>query len=208
MKGRYPIATWGGAALSLGGLLFFANKLDEMSRLFFGRWIPDVISGQDVLLVICGQVALILGFAAFYRTYAQRAGRLAKNALRLLCGGGILLSVGHVGFMPAFDFIAQAGFEPFILVFAGVAALILGLIVFGAANLRQPVLGGWRWLPLLTGLMGFIGFFLFSGEEINATFLMFRSLFALGLVGLGLVLAREKPRSLGEQGVGATAGPA
>jgi hypothetical protein len=42
--------------------------------------------------------------------------------------------------------------------------------------------------------MGFIGFFLFSGEEITATFLFFRTLFALGLIGLGLILWLERPR--------------
>ena len=34
---------------------------------------------------------------------------------------------------------------------------------------------------------------LFSGEEINAVFLFFRTLFALGLVGMGLGLFLEKP---------------
>jgi len=41
--------------------------------------------------------------------------------------------------------------------------------------------------------MGFIGFFLFSGEQITAAFLLFRTLFALGLIGLGLILWLEKP---------------
>jgi len=49
------------------------------------------------------------------------------------------------------------------------------------------------WLPLATGLMGFIGFFLFRGELITATFLFFRTLFALGLIGLGLTLWQERP---------------
>jgi hypothetical protein len=50
-----------------------------------------------------------------------------------------------------------------------------------------------QWLPMFTGLMGLIGFFVFSGEEISATFLFFRTLFAFGLVGLRLTLWREKP---------------
>jgi hypothetical protein len=70
----------------------------------------------------------------------------------------------------------------------GLLFLLIGLIWFGVLNLRQPVLVGWRWLPLVTGLMGFIGFFLFDGdgEEITATFLFFRTLFALGLIGSAL----------------------
>ena len=71
--------------------------------------------------------------------------------------------------------------------------MLIGLILFGIANLRQPVLGRWQWLPLATGLMGVIGFGLFSGEEITALFLLFRTLFALGLFGLGLTLWLERP---------------
>jgi hypothetical protein len=41
--------------------------------------------------------------------------------------------------------------------------------------------------------MGFVGFYLFSGEEITVIFLLFRTLFALGLIGLGLTLWLEKP---------------
>ena len=41
--------------------------------------------------------------------------------------------------------------------------------------------------------MGFLGFFLFSDEDINSTFLFFRTLFAIGLIGLGLTLWMEKP---------------
>ena len=47
--------------------------------------------------------------------------------------------------------------------------------------------------PLATGLMGFIGFILLRGEQITAIFLFFRTLFALGLIGLGVVLWLEKP---------------
>jgi hypothetical protein len=178
----------GGAALMLGSALFLVNKLNEMSRLFLSRWMPDVISGQNTLLIIIGQVALIIGFVTYFRMYARRVGRLGKNALRLFCGGGILLAVGHLSFMTV------SAFEPlFLSVIIGVTALLLGLILFGTANLRQPILGRWQWLPLTTGLMGFIGFFLFSGEKIAAVFLLFRTLFALGLFGLGLTLWLEKP---------------
>ena len=41
--------------------------------------------------------------------------------------------------------------------------------------------------------MGFIGFVLLGGAEITAIFLVFRTLFALGLIGLGVTLWLEKP---------------
>ena len=182
------LSKWGGAAFMLGNLLFFVNKLNEMSRLFLSRWMPDVISGQNMLLILIGQAALIIGYAAFFRQYARAAGRFGKIALTLFCGGGILLAVSHLGFMAINPYEAF-----FIFVILGTLFLILGLILFGIANLRRPLLDRWQWLPLATGVMGFIGFFLFSGEEITATFLLFRTLFAIGLFGLGLLLSLEKP---------------
>jgi hypothetical protein len=179
---------WGGAAFMLGSLLFLVNKLNEMSRLFLSRPMPDVISGQNTLLIILGQVSLIIGFAGYYWLYARRVGRFGKIVLGLFCGGGILLAIGHVSFMDVFAFDAA-----FVFVIIGLAALLGGLIPFGIVNLRHPVLGRWQWLPLATGLMGFVGFFLFGGEEITAVFLLFRTLFALGLFGLGLTLWLERP---------------
>lgn len=189
---------WGGAAFMLGNVLFIVNKLDEMSRLFLSRPMPDVISGQDPLLILIGQVALMIGYVAYYQFYAPRVGRQAQYALRLFSGGGIVLAFGHVTFMSSLARYLPSAIRPyaenlFLLVLVGLALLLAGLIWFGILNLRQPVLNHWPWLPLATGLMGFIGFFLFSGEEITAIFLLFRTLFALGLIGLGLTLWLEKP---------------
>lgn len=187
MVSRNGIGRWGGLAFVFGNVLFVVNKLDEMSRLFLGRPMPDVISGKNPGLILLGQVALIIGYVAYYQFYSQRVGRLGKYALRLFSGGGIVLAVGHVSFMSALA-------DPlFLLVLIGLLFLLIGLIWFGILNLRQPMLNRWQWLPLATGLMGFIGFFLFSGEEITAIFLFFRTLFALGLIGLGLTLWLEKP---------------
>lgn len=193
-----PFHRWGGAAFMLGNVLFIANKLNEMSRLFLSRPMPDVISGQNLWLILIGQVALIIGYVAYYQLYSHRVGRLGKYALRLFCGGGILLAIGHVSFMSSLAEYVPPSILPyaenlFLLVLIGMLLLIIGLIWFGIMNLRQPVLAYWQWLPLATGVMGFIGFFLFSGEEITATFLFFRTMFALGLIGLGLTLLLEKP---------------
>lgn len=189
---------WGGLAFAFGNVLFLVNKLNEMSRLFLARPMPDVISGQNPALIFLGQVLLIIGYVAYYQFYAPRLSRPGKYALRLLCGGGMLLAMGHVSFMSALKDSVPASIWPyaenlFLLVLIGLLFLLIGLIWFGVLNLRQPVLRQWHWLPLATGLMGFIGFFLFSGQEITATFLFFRTLFAFGLIGLGLILWLEKP---------------
>jgi hypothetical protein len=181
---------WGGLAFVFGNVLFVVNKLDEMSRLFLARLMPDVISGQNAWLILLGQVALIIGYAAYYQCYTPRVGRPGKYALRLLCGGGLLLAIEHGSFMSALLPYTEG---LFLLVIIGLLTLLIGLIWFGVLNLRRPVLRHWQWLPLATGLIGFIGFFLFSGEQITATFLLFRTLFAFGLLGLGLILWLEKP---------------
>ena len=48
------IHRWGGAAFMIGNLLFMVNKLDEMSRFFLSRLMPDVISGQNTILILVG----------------------------------------------------------------------------------------------------------------------------------------------------------
>jgi hypothetical protein len=187
------IHQWGGVAFVLGNALFMVNKFNDMSRLFLGRLMPDVISGQNPALIFLGQVSLIFGYLTYYGFYARGATRLSKNALRLFCGGGIVLALGHFGFMSVLTDILPQVETFFLLVFFGLLVSLVGLIWFGVLNLRQPILGRWSWLPLFTGLMGVLGFFLFRGAEITATFLVFRTLFALGLIGLGVILCLEKP---------------
>ena len=184
---------WGGAAFVLGNLLFIANKLNEMSRLFLGRPIPDVISGQNPGLIVLGQVALITGYLAYYRFYVRRVGRWGKHALRLFTAGGIVLALGHVSFMSGLKASLPFVENLFLLVLVGLLLVLAGLIWFGILNLRRPVLSCWPWLPLATGLMGFIGFVLLGGAEITAIFLVFRTLFALGLIGLGITFWLEEP---------------
>jgi hypothetical protein len=194
-KRRAP-TEWGGIAFMFGNLLFLMNKLNEMSRLFLSRWMPDVISGQTPILILIGQVALIIGYVSFYRRYSQCVSRAGKIALSLFTGGGLIMAVGHVAFiteLPSFlPLIIRANLENlFVLVLFGLLLLVPGLIWFGVLNLRRPVIFRWRWLPLFTGIMGFVGFFLFSGAEITAIFLLFRTMFAIGLIGFGLVFSLE-----------------
>jgi hypothetical protein len=191
---------WGGLAFMFGNLLFLVNKFDEMSRLFLSRPMADVISGQNTLLIIVGQVALIVGYLAFYKFYAPQVKGSGNNALRLFSVGGILLALGHVSFMSSLAAYLPEAILPyaegaFLAVLIGLLLLVVGLIWFGILNLRNPIVGNWKWLPLATGLMGFIGFFIFNGEEITVTFLVFRTLFAIGLFSLGLSLWRAKPKS-------------
>ncbi len=197
MFSRSNFYQWGGLAFMFGNVLFLANKINEMSRLFLSRPMADVISGQDTVLIIIGQLALIVGYLAFYNFYAPRLKGSGSWSLRLFRGGGILLAIGHISFMPSLAEFLPPSVRPyaesaFLAVVIGLILLLVGLIWFGILNVRKPVLSGWKWLPLATGLMGFIGFVLFGGEEITTTFLVFRTLFALGLFWLGVTLWRER----------------
>jgi hypothetical protein len=168
-----------------------------MSRLFLSRPMRDMISGQNPVIILLGQIALVIGYIGYYQFYALRTSRAGKYALRLIASGGILLAIGHIVFISTLGkyipfTLLQYAENLFLFVIIGLMLLLIGLMWFGILNLRRPVIRYWKWLPLATGLMGFIGFFLFSGEQINATFLFFRTLFALGLIGIGLILWLEQ----------------
>ena len=178
----FPIARFSGAAFALGNLLFLGNKMDEMSRHFFNRPMPDLISGEDRLLIAFGQILLLFGYVGFLKSYTPD-GKFARITFRMFAWGGMVVAVGHTAFMDGTPELL------FALVLLGMLFMLFGMIGFGISNLRVPLLiARWKWLPLFTGLMGFIGFVVFSGEDITATFLAFRTLFALGLVGMGINL--------------------
>jgi len=203
MKPSRQVARWGGAALMLGGALFLVNKLNEISRVLLHRPMADMIAGQDIPLIFLGQVCLVVGFVAFYRVFTSRAQGAAKIGLLLLSGGGVVLAVGHLVFFSPPPALA-ASLRPlagaleslFFLVILGVLALVVGLLLFGMVALRRPILGRWKALPLLTGLAG-VGFIVLADEVVSGPFLVVRTLFALGIVGLGLVLSLE-PRGSAE----------
>src|SRR5918997_1728501 len=123
---------WGGLAFAFGNLLFLVNKLDEMSHLFLSRPMLDVISGQHLGRILLGQVALIIGYIAYYKFYAPRTGRFGRYALRLFTGGGMLLALGHLVFMSGLEPYIPAAILPyaegiFILVAIGLLFLLIGL---------------------------------------------------------------------------------
>lgn len=183
----FPFSRVAGAAFALGNLLFLGNKVDEMSRLFLDRYMPDLISGEDRLLIACGQLLLITGYVGFLKSYAPAA-KSARIPFRMFAWGGLITAIGHVSFMDGSPEIL------FALVLLGMLIMLLGLIIFGVTNMRTPTITRWQWLPLFTGLTGVTGFVIFSGEEITAIFLAFRTLFALGLAAMGVNLWLEKNR--------------
>jgi hypothetical protein len=181
------MSKWGGAALIVGSLLFIANKFDDMSRVYLNNWTSDLIDGQSWLLIAIGQVTLVAGLLVCYRLYAGRSSRAGRIGLLLLLAGGIFLGAGHVVFTPLTNVDAL-----FILVLLGVFLMMVGLIVFGTTNLRRKALQRWQLLPLAPGVTGALGFFLFSGSQNEAIFLLLRSLFGVGLILLGVVMWQDQ----------------
>jgi hypothetical protein len=97
----------------------------------------------------------------------------------------VLLAVGY-----PFSFMCEV--DLFVVVLLGAFALMLGPLLFGIAFLRKGVLPRYgRVLPLFTGLMGFVWLFFTgseTGRQLTFSFMIFRSLFALGWILLGYVL--------------------
>jgi hypothetical protein len=175
----------GGIAFMLGSVLFLVNKINEMSRLWLGQHMPDLIDGNDIAIILIGQVAYVIGYVIYFRHFARRAGKAAQIGIGLFCLGGLMVALAHSIPERIVTFI-------FAILAIGVLVMVTGLILFGIITLRQHVLTRWQWLPLFTGVTGALGFLIFSGPEINSTFLVFRTLFALGLFAMGLNLALEK----------------
>src|SRR5262245_54041054 len=116
-----------GIALAFGSALFIINKFNDMSRAWLDRPIPDVIDGQNFVIVMFGQLLLVIGFLGYYFAYADRLNRAGKLGLGTLAGGTIALAIGHLVFTPL---VQQE--ELFFLVIVGVLLMILGLVLFGA----------------------------------------------------------------------------
>ena len=179
----FIIYRWSGLALVLGSLLFILNKADEMSRVFLNRHIPDLITGRDSVLIATSQVLLVIGLLAGYLVYAKRCNRAGKIGLLLLLGGSILLAIGHATFTPI-----VRDDSLFALVVLGLLLMVVGLILFGAVNLRSHALRYWQPLPLVTGLLGIAAFFLYGGHKNPLMFLSLRTLFGAGLALMGVIL--------------------
>jgi hypothetical protein len=193
-----PIQTgrWSGAALILGSVLFIVNKFDDMSQVYLNRLFPDVITGQSIALLALGQIALVLGFLGCYLLYARRANLAGRIGLVVLVSGAVLLALGHISITTY----VSADSLLFLLVIVGVLLIVVGLLVFGAVNLRAKALQHWQSLPLVTGLLGFVAFFVFGSSQSPEVFLLLRTLFGVGLVLLGLVMWQDARQPVAHEG--------
>ncbi len=167
----------------LGALMFSLTK---------ARGYVDPDDSLLGLFMLVGFSSWLFGLATLYARYGPVSGALGKTGLGMAVVGLVLLAIGHpFSFMTAIDL--------FGLIILGSLALMLGPLLFGIAALRKEVLPRyWGVLPLFTGLMGFVWFLFGSSEGDRWSFMLFRTLFALGWVLLGYVLWSDK-REIAEE---------
>jgi hypothetical protein len=175
------VGRWGGLALMFGALMFSLTK---------ARGYVDPDDSLLLYFMLVGFAAWLVGLAALYVRYASLSGKLGKAGLGMTFAGMVLLTVGHI-FTFLFPFLyLTTGTDLFLLVVVGVLALILGPFLFGIAALRMDVLPRrWRFLPLVTALIGIVWIFNSSDDgSLTFGFMFFRTLFALGWLLMGYVL--------------------
>ena len=173
----------------LGALIFSLTK---------ARGYVDPDDSLRVYFMLVGFTAWLAGLAALYVRYAPLSGRLGRTGLGMSFVGMVLLTVGHF-FTFLFSFLYLAtGTDLFLLVAVGVLALILGPLLFGIAALKEDVLPRrWRFVPLVTALIGVVWITATGNDDGSLTFgfMLFRTLFALGWLLIGYVLwsYRDEP---------------
>lgn len=173
----------------LGALMFMLTKA------------RGYVDSDDSLLgyfMFVGFALWLAGLSTLYLRYGPQAGRLGKTGLGMSVMGIALLAVGHLfTFMPFGEEIAFVliGTDLFMLVALGALALMFGAVLFGIPVLQREVLPGcWRFLPLVTGLTGFVWVFFTNSEENRFPFMLLRTLFVLGWVLMGYVLLSDRTR--------------
>lgn len=171
-----------GIALMIAALIFVLTKLRH------------VVDADDSLLGYFMTIDFALwlaGLAGFYLHYRARAGWLGKGGIIVSILGVASLTAGHFG-----EFVLHTDFFAFIIL--GSLALALGPLLFGIAVLRRAVLPRqWRYLPLVTGVIGIAWPLISNPEGSRLRFLFFRTLFGLGWLLLGYVLYSDQSETVG-----------
>lgn len=173
----------GGLALVLGALMFSLTK---------ARGYVDPDDSLLGVFMAVGFSAWLVGLVALYVRYGPASGPMGKFGLGTAIVGVVLLAVGH-----PFSFMTET--DLFGLIILGGLALTIGPLLFGIDALRTGALPGrWGILPLLTGLAGFAWFFFTNSEGDRVSFMVLRTLFALGWALLGYVLWSDRRAVVGK----------
>jgi len=186
--------TIGAIAFVLG---FIAGTRPEYSpynarSLAIDRYLNDA----DMILFFLGMLLVVIGLVGLYVGYGERSGWFGKISLAVSIVSGLVTIVGATG-LGIYDS------DPYwYMFFYGMTIMLLGLVFFGIACLRNQALPRWNWLPLAAGiwwpLFVIVSSILESSkggwlELPDAFFMILISLTGLGLAGLGYVLQSDAP---------------
>lgn len=151
------LARWSGWAFILGGLA-----------------LATILNGSDAVTIpgsVISAILLLLGLSGLRRLYGAPMGRVGRHVVPLaligmavLCLPLALLGIA-IPFLPAMGLSIGGLMEDgiWILLFAGPAAALLGLTVFGLAALRARPMPRLNWLPAAAGFWYPLVYFLFAG---------------------------------------------
>lgn len=171
-----------------GPLLMFAGALILVSLLSgFETRFDDPLGGPDLWYELAGALwapALLLilaGLVGFYQQHRNEIGLLGRFAV---VGAGIASAVGAAGMLLTGLELARvvgSEFGWYVFVF-GLFGLLGNLVLLGAATLSRRPLPRWNALPLVLGLLPWLGF---TGEPAVPIAM---GLFALGWILFGYAL--------------------
>ncbi len=180
-------ARWGGIALLVGVLIFLGSRF---------RHLVDPTDQMLGVLMVVAFGAWFLGLLALRSQYRRRSNLLGRVGLALSLVAVGLLTVGHVG-----AFLLELDGPWFMPIVLGTLLLVLGVLSFGIAALRDGVLPRWRAVPAIAGVVGLLWImFAFDARPVEGNpeaFLLMRTAFGLCWLPLGYILLTDRRATAG-----------
>ncbi len=181
----------GGVIVSLGLLAGTRPQYNPFNALSLP--VDQVLNAAVIPLIVIGILLLSLGFTGLIVRYGQRAGSFGRFSLALGVLSGVISAVGAIG-------LGIMGSDPWwSMFFFGLTIQLLGLTLFGVANLRHRTLPRWNGLPALAGvwLPLFVSVTLIMEQArigviwLDVIYPVFGLLSLAGLAGLGYLLQSD-----------------
>lgn len=180
-------ARWGGIALAVGVLIFIGSRF---------RHLVDPTDQLLGALMVVAFVTWFLGLLALRGQYRHRSNLLGRVGLVLSLVAIVLLTVGHLG-----AFVFEFTGPWFMPIVAGTLLLVVGILSFGIAALRDGVLPRWRAVPALAGVVGLLWIvFAFDSRPVEGNpeaFLLMRTAFGLCWLPLAYILLTDRRPTVG-----------
>jgi len=188
------IWTWGGLASAAAGLLLLLGHLFDLG----GNSEYGTVFGGS--LILTAHVVLVFGLVALYAAQVEQSGLLGGLGMVLsvvgttLVSGAVLVEIAGASGAEV-ENVLGAGL-PGALALLGGLALLIGLILFGAATMRAGVFPRWAGLLLIVGDAVF-GLGSFAGSAATIFEIVGALITCVALLWLGLSLLSSGATSQG-----------